>query len=201
MILLFVYFFASLAGSLSLGQTNTTFTSRLDQPLSYTVQTGDTIEALARLFIVREDEIRTLNHILRNKEVVPGTTIKIPINTFTEQSTNHTATIIRHDIADNAFTVAGVLATVFSWILPILTLIVLISKKGKRTLHDHAFTVAALAFLFRTASSTLIAFLPLAPNKYWVAHLWFWNLWLWIITLGAIIIGLGHLLVIQTKED
>ena len=46
--------------------------------LDYTVQDGDTLEGVARLFVVRQEDIRRVNGIAEGSDVRPGQTIKIP---------------------------------------------------------------------------------------------------------------------------
>lgn len=49
-----------------------------DAMLDYTVQEGDTVEGIARLFVVRKDDILRVNNIPAGTEVKAGQTIKIP---------------------------------------------------------------------------------------------------------------------------
>ena len=46
--------------------------------LDYTVQDGDTLEGIARLFVVRQEDIRRANGLAAGDEVRSGQTIKIP---------------------------------------------------------------------------------------------------------------------------
>jgi len=46
--------------------------------LDYTVQEGDTAEGIARLFVVRKDDILSVNQIPAGSDVKPGQKIKIP---------------------------------------------------------------------------------------------------------------------------
>ena len=46
--------------------------------LTYTVQEGDTLAAIGRLFVVSEDDLRNTNAGLGSREVVPGERIRIP---------------------------------------------------------------------------------------------------------------------------
>jgi LysM repeat protein len=46
--------------------------------LDYTVQDGDTAEGIARLFVVRKDDILSVNGIAAGSDVKPGQKIKIP---------------------------------------------------------------------------------------------------------------------------
>ena len=46
--------------------------------LDYTVQEGDTVEGIARLFVVRKDDILRVNNIPAGTDVKAGQTIKIP---------------------------------------------------------------------------------------------------------------------------
>ncbi len=46
--------------------------------LDYTVQEGDTIEGIARLFVVRQDDIRRVNNIPAGTDVTPNQRIRIP---------------------------------------------------------------------------------------------------------------------------
>lgn len=46
--------------------------------LDYTVQNGDTVESIARLFVVSSDAIRSLNGLGPGDEVAPNKVIKIP---------------------------------------------------------------------------------------------------------------------------
>jgi LysM repeat protein len=46
--------------------------------LDYTVQDGDTAEGIARLFVVRKDDILRVNNISEGSDVKPGQKIKIP---------------------------------------------------------------------------------------------------------------------------
>lgn len=46
--------------------------------LDYTVQEGDTAEGIARLFVVRQDDILRVNNIPAGSDVKPGQKIKIP---------------------------------------------------------------------------------------------------------------------------
>jgi len=46
--------------------------------LDYTVQEGDTAEGIARLFVVRKDDILRVNQISAGSDVKPGQKIKIP---------------------------------------------------------------------------------------------------------------------------
>ena len=49
-----------------------------DPLLDYTVQEGDSADSIARLFVVRKDDIRSLNSIPPCGDVQPGQKIKIP---------------------------------------------------------------------------------------------------------------------------
>lgn len=49
-----------------------------DNPIPYTVVEGDTIEEIAKLFIVSKQEIMSLNNLRTNADLKPGQTIKIP---------------------------------------------------------------------------------------------------------------------------
>lgn len=49
-----------------------------DQPLDYTVQPGDTLDSIAKLFIVSKDEIMKLNGLSSTDSVKPGQKLKIP---------------------------------------------------------------------------------------------------------------------------
>lgn len=49
-----------------------------DAMLDYTVQEGDTVEGIARLFVVRKDDILRVNNIPAGTDVKAGQTIKIP---------------------------------------------------------------------------------------------------------------------------
>lgn len=49
-----------------------------DAMLDYTVQEGDTAEGIARLFVVRKDDILRVNNIPAGSDVKPGQKIKIP---------------------------------------------------------------------------------------------------------------------------
>ena len=49
-----------------------------DQPLDYTVQDGDTLDDIAKLFIVRKEDIMALNGLSEPATVKPGQKIKIP---------------------------------------------------------------------------------------------------------------------------
>ena len=55
-------------------------TSAADQAdmLEYTVQDGDTVDSIARLFVVRQDEIRRVNNLAPGQEVSPAQRIRIP---------------------------------------------------------------------------------------------------------------------------
>jgi LysM repeat protein len=46
--------------------------------LDYTVQEGDSADSIARLFVVRKDDILSLNSIPPGGDVQPGQKIKIP---------------------------------------------------------------------------------------------------------------------------
>ena len=46
--------------------------------LDYTVQDGDTAEGIARLFVVRKDDILRVNNVPAGEDVKPGQKIKIP---------------------------------------------------------------------------------------------------------------------------
>lgn len=46
--------------------------------LEYTVQDGDTVDSIARLFVVRQDEIRRVNNLAPGQEVSPAQRIRIP---------------------------------------------------------------------------------------------------------------------------
>jgi LysM repeat protein len=48
------------------------------QPLDYTVQDGDTLDSIAKLFIVRKEDIMTLNGITDLSTLMPGMKLKIP---------------------------------------------------------------------------------------------------------------------------
>ena len=50
--------------------------------LDYTVQNGDTVESIARLFVVSSDAIRSLNGLAPGDEVKPNKVIKIPPTTL-----------------------------------------------------------------------------------------------------------------------
>jgi LysM repeat protein len=50
--------------------------------LDYTVQSGDTVESIARLFVVSGDAIRSLNGLGPGEEVKPNKVIKIPPTTL-----------------------------------------------------------------------------------------------------------------------
>ena len=53
-------------------------TESQDDMLPYTVQDGDTAEGIARLFVVRKDDILSVNKIPAGEDVKPGQKIKIP---------------------------------------------------------------------------------------------------------------------------
>ena len=53
----------------------------LSSMLDYSVQNGDTVDSIARLFVVRADEIRKVNNIPAGTEVKVGQNIKIPPST------------------------------------------------------------------------------------------------------------------------
>ena len=46
--------------------------------LQYTVQDGDTVESIARLFVVSEQDLRWANHLPEDGEVVAGDRIRVP---------------------------------------------------------------------------------------------------------------------------
>jgi LysM repeat protein len=48
------------------------------QPLDYTVQEGDTLDSIAKLFIVRKEDIMTLNGVTDSAVLKPGMKLKIP---------------------------------------------------------------------------------------------------------------------------
>ena len=48
------------------------------QPLDYTVQDGDTLDSIAKLFIVRKEDIMTLNGVTDSSALMPGMKLKIP---------------------------------------------------------------------------------------------------------------------------
>ena len=48
------------------------------QPLDYTVQNGDTLDSIAKLFIVRKEDIMTLNGLTDLSALTPGMKLKIP---------------------------------------------------------------------------------------------------------------------------
>lgn len=48
------------------------------QPLDYTVQDGDTLDSIAKLFIVRKEDIMTLNGVSDSAALKPGMKLKIP---------------------------------------------------------------------------------------------------------------------------
>ena len=48
------------------------------QPLDYTVQEGDTLDSIAKLFIVRKEDIMTLNGVTDSAALKPGMKLKIP---------------------------------------------------------------------------------------------------------------------------
>ena len=50
----------------------------MEDVLDYTVQSGDTVESIARLFVVSAADIRKLNGLGNDGEVAPGKVIKIP---------------------------------------------------------------------------------------------------------------------------
>ncbi len=50
----------------------------MEDVLDYTVQNGDTIESIARLFVVSGADIRRMNNIPDGEDVKPGKVIKIP---------------------------------------------------------------------------------------------------------------------------
>jgi len=50
----------------------------MEAMLDYTVQDGDTAEGIARLFVVRKDDILRVNQIPAGSDVKPGQKIKIP---------------------------------------------------------------------------------------------------------------------------
>ena len=49
-----------------------------EEMLDYTVQDGDTAEGIARLFVIRKDDILNVNQIPAGSDVKPGQKIKIP---------------------------------------------------------------------------------------------------------------------------
>ena len=53
-----------------------------EQPLDYTVQPDDTVDSIARLFIVRKEDIMKLNNITDPASLKPGQRIKIPPTSF-----------------------------------------------------------------------------------------------------------------------
>jgi LysM repeat protein len=50
----------------------------MEDVLDYTVQSGDTVESIARLFVVSAADIRKLNGLASDAEVTQGKVIKIP---------------------------------------------------------------------------------------------------------------------------
>ena len=52
--------------------------AEVDDMLRYTVQEGDTVASIARLFVVSEDELRRVNHVPDGDELAPGRMIWIP---------------------------------------------------------------------------------------------------------------------------
>ena len=48
------------------------------QPLDYTVQDGDTLDSIAKLFIVRKEDIMALNGVSDSTALKPGMKLKIP---------------------------------------------------------------------------------------------------------------------------
>lgn len=54
-------------------------TTVVEPPLDYVVQPGDTIDSLAKQFLVRKDQILQLNNLPENAVLQPGQKIKIPI--------------------------------------------------------------------------------------------------------------------------
>ncbi|MFH0953044.1 MAG: LysM peptidoglycan-binding domain-containing protein [Verrucomicrobiota bacterium] len=52
--------------------------SSQDQPLDYTVQPGDSLESIAKLFLVRQDDLMKLNGISDAASVKPGQKLRIP---------------------------------------------------------------------------------------------------------------------------
>jgi len=49
-----------------------------DMMMNYTVQSGDTVDSLASLFVVSKDEIRRVNGLAAGENLTPGQRIKIP---------------------------------------------------------------------------------------------------------------------------
>jgi LysM repeat protein len=56
--------------------------STLAQAFEYVVQDGETLEDIARAFIVSADDVRTLNALDPKAVVKPGQTLKIPPSIF-----------------------------------------------------------------------------------------------------------------------
>ena len=55
---------------------------QLEQAFEYVVQDGESIEDIARAFIVSEDDVRKLNKLGNGEKVRPGQTLKIPPSIF-----------------------------------------------------------------------------------------------------------------------
>ena len=49
-----------------------------EQPLDYTVQDGDSLDSIAKLFIVRREDLMKLNSITDPAGIKPGMKLKIP---------------------------------------------------------------------------------------------------------------------------
>jgi LysM repeat protein len=49
-----------------------------EQPMDYVVQPGDTIESIAKMYIIRKEQIMQLNNLSEGAELKPGQKIKVP---------------------------------------------------------------------------------------------------------------------------
>lgn len=145
--------FTVAASQASRGQSNASALPSAPIDLSYTVQEGDTVEAIAKLFVVRDRDIRVLNHIPDGASLRPGTVIKIPIGGPTEPSTREPSR--DHRISSTMQPVwrrLQQLHKLLLWVLPVLTLaVVAVRWKRHHAIHDIAFAAAALVFLISVA--------------------------------------------------
>ena len=59
-----------------------TETKPLEQAFEYVVQDGETVDGIARAFIVSAEDVRKLNGLGNNDKIKPGQTLKIPPSIF-----------------------------------------------------------------------------------------------------------------------
>lgn len=170
---LLLLFLGVLATSISRGmpeQSNTLTSAARPEDLLYTVQRGDTIESIGRLFVVNVDSIRSLNSIPQGAQAEPGAVIKIPADSDVPSTTEPSQP--RDTTNWMAWYRLSRMETLLTWLVLALAVIVFARRCTRnRTLQNVAFTVAAASFLTSTIMGTCTSVQLLNSSGYIAAWL------------------------------